>query len=103
MTTKFSKSVIRLGVPELELEIWDFWDAPARAAFSGELGGNPKLKNLRLALEFATVFTVNGCETRDVNLATIVVLMDALGEKVAGLHDLKNLAGHLDLGPLLVL
>ena len=103
MAAKLGKDVIRLGMPELELEIWDLREAPVISAFSGELGRKPKLEGFRLTLELVTVVAaVDGCETGDVYVAAIVVLADALGEKVAGLCDLENLVRSLDLGPLRV-
>lgn len=103
MAAKFRECVIRLGISEPELEFRDFWEAPDITAFGGKLGGYPKLENLGLAFKFAAILAVvDGCETRDVYLATVVVLTDALGEKVAGLRDLKNLVGRLEFGPLFV-
>ena len=103
MAAQFRESVICLSVPELELEIGDFWEAPRRTAFGRELGGNPEFENLGLALELVAVFTViDRCETGDIDLETVVILADALGEKVADLRNLKNLVGFLEFHLLLV-
>lgn len=92
-----------MGVPEPEFEIWDSCKAPDGTAFGGELGGNPELENLRLALELAAILAVvNSREARDIDLATIIVLTDALGEEVADLRDLEKLVSRLEFGPLFV-
>ena len=103
MAVKLGKGVVHLGMPELELEIWDLWEAPVISAFSRELGRKPKLEGFRLTLELVTVVAaIDGCETGDVYVAAIMVLADALGKKVVGLRDLENLVRSLDLGPLRV-
>ena len=103
MAAEFGEGVVCLGVPEPEFENWNFWETPGRSAFGGELGGNPQLENLGLALKLAAILAVvDGCEPRNVYLATLVVLTDALGEMVAGLRDLKNLVGRFEFSPLFV-
>ena len=98
MAAKVSKGVVCLGVSETEFEAWDTWEAPGGPMFGRELGRDPELEDFRLALQLVIVFTaVGGCEARDVYLAAIVVLTDALGKKVTGLLDLENLVGRLGL------
>jgi hypothetical protein len=103
VAAEVGEGIVGLGISETELEIWNTWKAPDVLFCSGELGRDPKLENFRLVLELITVFAVvDRREARDVHLPTIVVLTDALGEKVASLRDLKNLVGGLGLGLLLV-
>ena len=97
------EGVIGLGVSETKLEIWDTWKAPGGPVSGRELRRHPKLEDFRLALKLVTVFAlVSEQETRDVHLATIIVLTNALGEKVAGLRNLENLVRGLGFGLLLV-
>ena len=105
VATKIGEGVIGLGVSEMKLEIRNTQtrEAPGRPVFCGELGGDPELEDLRLALEFVVVFTaINGREPRDVHLPAIVVLTNALGKEAPGLCNLENLISSLDFGLLLV-
>lgn len=55
-----------------------------------------------MGLKLVVIFVmVNGCEAGDVYLAAIVVLADALSEKVASLCDVEDLVSSLDLGSVL--
>ena len=55
-----------------------------------------------MGLKLVVIFVmVNGCEAGDVYLAAIVVLADALSEKVVSLCDVEDLVSSLDLGLVL--
>ena len=58
VAAEIREDIIRLGVPETELEIWNTWEAPDRPIFSRELGRDPKLEDFRLALKLVVIFTV---------------------------------------------
>ena len=103
VASEFSEGVVRLSMAESKFKFWDFWEAPCEAAFGRELGRNPKLENLRLALKLVSVFAVgDGCKTGNVHLAALMILTDGLSEGIVKLCDLENLVGRLDFGPLLV-
>ena len=103
VASEFSKGVVCLSMVESEFKFWDFWEAPCEAAFGRELGRNPKLENLRLALKLVSFFAVSDrCKTGNVHLAALMILTDGLIDGIAKLRDLENLVGHLDFCPLLV-
>jgi hypothetical protein len=103
VATEIGERVIRLGVSETELEIWNTRETPGEPVFCWELGRDPKLKDFGLALKFVVVSIVtDGREAGDIYLPAIVVLTDTLGKKVTGLGDLKNLVSSLDSGLLRV-
>jgi len=103
MAPDINKGIISLGVSKTELDIWNAWEAPGRPVFNRKLGRDPKFEDFRLALKFVVVFAVvDGRETGDVYLPTVVILADALGEEVAGPRDIKNLVSGLDFGSFFV-
>lgn len=103
MATEINEGVVGLGIPEAELEIRNTREAPGGPAFVRKLGRDPKLENLRLALELVVILAaVGGRKARDVYLPTIIVLSDSLGEKVSGPRDFENLISCFDFGSVLV-
>ena len=104
VATEVSKRVVGLGVSETELELRNTREAPGGPTLSRKLRRDPELKDFRLTVELVIVFTVvNGCKARNVYFLTVVVLADALGEKVLDPHNLEDLVGSLNLGFFLVL
>lgn len=103
MATEVRKGVISLGVSETELEFWNTRETPGRPTLSGKLRRDPKLEDFRLTVELVIVFAVvDGREARNVYFPTVVVLADALGEKVSDPRNLEELVGGLNLGFLFV-
>ena len=103
MATEINEGVVGLGISKSELKIRDTREAPGGPAFVRELGRDPKLENLRLAIEFVVILAaVSGRKTRDVHLPTIVVLSNSLGEEVSRPRNFENLIGCLNFGSVLV-
>ena len=104
MMVEIGKDVISLGVLEVEFEIRDSGNTPSSAMLTWELRGEPELEDLRFTFESFVIHTiVGGCEPRYVYALTFVVLVDALGEEIPGLVDLKGMVDSLVLGLLFVL
>ena len=104
MTAEIGEEVIGLGVSEAEFEIWNSGNTPSSAMLAWELQGEPELEDLRFTFKFFMIHTVvGGCEPRYVYAPTFVVLVDALGEEILGLVDLKGMVSSLVLGLLFVL
>ena len=103
VATEVSKRVVGLGVSETELKLWNTGEAPGGPTLSRKLRRDPELKNFRLTVELVIVFTVvDGRKARNVYFPRVVVLVDALGEKISDPHNLEDLVGSLNLGFLLV-